>query len=88
MFTRFENKFVNWSVGLGNCEIDDDLYFGIRQQFVDGAGAHAVFLSFFLSAFQIEVGAGDQFEDVVSLAANEIGFADTAAADETDFYLT
>lgn len=72
-------------VRFGDGEVENDLDFGVVEQFLNTARADTVLRGFCFGAFWINVRARRDFNNVVRFAAIEVCVANVAASDHSDF---
>jgi len=84
-FARCDGLKRNPGVRVGDGEIDDDLDLWIGQQLLYGACfGNAVLTCLAARALQIDVGAGDDLQNVEEAGRFEIDGADIAASDDAN----
>ncbi len=83
----FQRHQVDLGVRLGDRQVDDDLNLRVVQQFVNRAGLrHAELGGARLRPRHVNIGARDHVQDGECAASLEIGRADVAAPDDSDFH--
>src|SRR5690606_3008812 len=84
VFAGLERAGVYGGVGGGDGEVENEIDVGRGEKLVDRERADAMFAGLGLGTSGIEVGAGDDLDEIIPGGTGEILIADYAATDETE----